>query len=85
MDDLCGSGVIDSPISPSVSGGGRRLNLNHNSLTACVHGVGNVCSVVVRTTETMAIYWECGKYRQRRYLSTKRGSVFVAMRALVLC
>ena len=47
-----------------------------------VHGVVNECSVVVRTTETMVIYWECGTYRQRRYFSTKRGSVFVAMRAL---
>ena len=64
---------------------GRRLNLNHNSLTACVHGVVNVCSVVVRTTEMMGIHWECATYRQRRYFSTKRGSVFVAKRAPVLC
>ena len=48
---------------------GRRLNLNHNSLTACVHGVVNVCSVVVRTTEMMGIHWECATYLQRRYFS----------------
>ena len=58
------------------------MNLNHKALIAYVHGVVNVCSVVVRTTETMVIYWECGTYRQRRYFSTKRGSVFVAKRAL---
>ena len=50
-----------------------RLNLNHSSLIACVHGVVNECSVMVRTTKTMVIYWECGTYRQRRYLRAPRG------------
>ena len=67
------------------AGSGRRLNLNHKSLVACVHGVVNVCSVVVRTTEKMVIHWECGTYHQRRYLSTKRDTVFTSMRVLVFC
>ena len=53
------------------AGSGRRLNLNHKSLVACVHGVVNVCSVVVRTTEKMVIHWECGTYHQRRYQRRK--------------
>ena len=54
---------IRQPIEPQSQGAHR----------AYVHGVVNVCSAVVRTTETMAIYWEFGTYRQRRYFSTKRG------------
>ena len=78
--------VFIGPVGSSLAHrrrSGRRLNLNHNSLTACVHGVVNVCSAVVRTTETMVIHWECGTYHQRRYLSTKREIEVTSMRVLV--
>ena len=42
----------------------------------------NACSVVVRTTETMVIHWECSTCNQRRYLRTKREIDFTSMRVL---
>ena len=51
---------------------GRRLNLNHNSLIACVHGVMDVHSVVVRTTETMAIHSSSLCRGERHEMMTKR-------------
>ena len=77
--------VFTGPVGSSHSHArrsGRRLNPNHNTPDACVHGVVDVHSAVVRTTKTMAIHTNMVTYHQRRYLSTKRGSVFVAMRAL---
>ena len=61
---------------------GRRYQISFTRHFACEHGVVDVHSAVVRTTETMVIHTDMVTYHQRRYLSTKRGIVFVAMRAL---
>ena len=79
--------VFTGPVGSSHSHArrsGRRLNPNHNTPDACVHGVVDVHSAVVRTTETMAIHANTVAYRQRRCLSTKMKIVFVEMRALIL-
>ena len=77
--------VFIGPVGSSHSHGtlsGRRYQISFTRHSACEHGVMDVHSVVVRTTETMAIHSNTVAYRQRRYLSTKRGSVFTSMRVL---
>ena len=59
---------------------GRRYQISFTRHFACEHGVMDVHSVVVRTTETMAIHSNTVAYRQRRYLSTKRPHVVISMR-----
>ena len=67
--------VFIGPVGSSLAHrrrSGRRLNLNRYLLIACVHGTVKMCSVVVRTMETMVIHRECGTtYRQRRYLAPR--------------
>ena len=63
---------------------GRRFNPNHNTPDACVHGVVDVHSAVVRTTETMAIHSSSLCRGENHEMMTKRKIVFVAMRVLVL-
>ena len=64
---------------------GRRYQISFTRHIACAHGVVDVHSAVVRSTETMAIHSNTVAYRQRRYLSTKMKIVFTSMRVLVLC
>ena len=63
---------------------GRRLNPNHNTPDACVHGVVDVHSAVVRTTETMAIHSSSLCRGENHEMMTKRKIVFATMRVLVL-
>ena len=75
--------VFIGPVGSSHSHGtrsGRRYQISFTRHSACEHGVMDVHSVVVRTTETMAIHSNTVAYRQRRYLSTKRPHVVISMR-----
>ena len=66
-------------------GSGRQLEVNLVGALRELHGAISKRSVVVRTTEMMAIHLRAMAYRQRRKKTTKRETAFTSMRALVLC
>ena len=79
--------VFTGPVGSSHSHArrsGRRLNPNHNTPDACVHGVVDVHSAVVRTTETMVIHSSSLCRGENHEMMTKRKYVFATMRVLVL-
>ena len=79
--------VFTGPVGSSHSHArrsGRRLNPNHNTPDACVHGVVDVHSAVVRTTETMVIHSSSLCRGENHEMMTKRIYVFATMRVLVL-
>ena len=75
--------VFTGPVGSSHSHArrsGRRLNPNHNTPDACVHGVVDVHSAVVRTTETMVIHSSSLCRGENHEMMTKRIYVFATMR-----
>ena len=67
--------VFIGPVGSSHSHGtlsGRRYQISFTTHSACEHGVMDVHSVVVRTTDAMVIHSAGSTYRERPKIQNKR-------------
>ena len=67
--------VFIGPVGSSHSHGtlsGRRYQISFTRHSACEHGVMDVHSVVVRTTDAMVIHSAGSTYRERPKIQNKR-------------